>query len=165
VSARPGVGELRIVVWPRDPTPYQELLYASLRARGFTVLVFQPLQVKAYARLHLRRAKNDRLDAMLAAFGFPVVTVPGGASQASRLPVGIQLVSQRYDDDRLLARLSVAVVAAALAIAGCSSGGKGGQTSAAPTTTTATRCVTRFTSAAEEAMAGCGCAKTSTRRR
>jgi hypothetical protein len=29
--------------------------------------VLQPLQVKAYARLHLRRAKNDRLDAMLIA--------------------------------------------------------------------------------------------------
>jgi transposase len=29
--------------------------------------VLQPLQVKAYARLHLRRAKNDRLDAVLIA--------------------------------------------------------------------------------------------------
>ena len=46
---------------------YERGVVASLRARGFTVLVFQPLQVKAYARLHLRRAKNDRLDAMLIA--------------------------------------------------------------------------------------------------
>jgi transposase len=38
-----------------------------LRGAGFTVLVLQPLQVKAYARLHLRRAKNDRLDAILIA--------------------------------------------------------------------------------------------------
>jgi transposase len=38
-----------------------------LRAKGFTVLVLQPIQVKAYARLHLRRAKNDKLDAVLIA--------------------------------------------------------------------------------------------------
>ena len=38
-----------------------------LRDQGFTVLVLQPLQVKAYARVHLRRAKNDKLDAILIA--------------------------------------------------------------------------------------------------
>jgi transposase len=38
-----------------------------LRAKGFIVLVLQPIQVKAYARLHLRRAKNDKLDAVLIA--------------------------------------------------------------------------------------------------
>jgi transposase len=39
----------------------------ALRDKGFTVLVLQPIQVKAYARLHLRRAKNDKLDAVLIA--------------------------------------------------------------------------------------------------
>jgi transposase len=38
-----------------------------LRDHGFTVLVLQPIQVKAYARVHLRRAKNDKLDAVLIA--------------------------------------------------------------------------------------------------
>lgn len=38
-----------------------------LRDKGLTVLVLQPIQVKAYARLHLRRAKNDKLDAVLIA--------------------------------------------------------------------------------------------------
>jgi transposase len=38
-----------------------------LRDKGFTVLVLQPIQVKAYARVHLRRAKNDKLDAVLIA--------------------------------------------------------------------------------------------------
>jgi transposase len=38
-----------------------------LRDKGFIVLVLQPVQVKAYARLHLRRAKNDKLDAVLIA--------------------------------------------------------------------------------------------------
>jgi transposase len=38
-----------------------------LQAAGLTVIVLQPLQVKAFAQLHLRRAKNDRLDAALIA--------------------------------------------------------------------------------------------------
>jgi transposase len=38
-----------------------------LRDKGFVVLVLQPIQVKAYARLHLRRAKNDKIDAVLIA--------------------------------------------------------------------------------------------------
>lgn len=46
---------------------YERGVVAFLRAAGFTVLVLQPLQVKAYARLHLRRAKNDALDAALIA--------------------------------------------------------------------------------------------------
>src|ERR1700749_1875270 len=40
---------------------------AHLRAAGFTVLVLQPVQVKAFRRVHLRRAKNDALDAVLIA--------------------------------------------------------------------------------------------------
>lgn len=46
---------------------YERGVVEHLRAAGFTVIVLQPLQVKAYARLHLRRAKNDRLDATLIA--------------------------------------------------------------------------------------------------
>ena len=46
---------------------YERGVVGCLRGAGFTVLVLQPLQVKAYARLHLKRAKNDRLDAVLIA--------------------------------------------------------------------------------------------------
>jgi transposase len=46
---------------------YERGVVAHLRSAGFTVLVLQPVQVKAYARLHLRRAKNDMLDAVLIA--------------------------------------------------------------------------------------------------
>jgi transposase len=46
---------------------YERGVVAHLRAEGFAVLLLQPLQVKAYARLNLRRAKNDRLDAVLIA--------------------------------------------------------------------------------------------------
>jgi len=46
---------------------YERGVVGHLRAAGFTVLVLQPIQVRAYARLHLRRAKNDALDATLIA--------------------------------------------------------------------------------------------------
>jgi transposase len=46
---------------------YERGIADALRQKGFSVLVMQPLQVKAFARFHLQRAKNDRLDAMLIA--------------------------------------------------------------------------------------------------
>lgn len=48
---------------------YERGVVAHLRAAGLAVIVLQPIQVRAFARLHLRRAKNDALDAvMIAAF-------------------------------------------------------------------------------------------------
>jgi len=46
---------------------YERGVVEHLRAAGFTVLVLQPVQVKAFGRVHLRRAKNDALDAELIA--------------------------------------------------------------------------------------------------
>jgi len=46
---------------------YERGVVKHLQAEGFVVLVLQPIQVRAYARLHLRRAKNDGLDAVLIA--------------------------------------------------------------------------------------------------
>ena len=46
---------------------YERGVVGHLRDKGFVVLVLQPIQVKAYARVHLRRAKNDKLDAVLIA--------------------------------------------------------------------------------------------------
>jgi transposase len=46
---------------------YESGVVGYLRDKGFVVLVLQPIQVKAYARAHLRRAKNDKLDAVLIA--------------------------------------------------------------------------------------------------
>lgn len=46
---------------------YERGVLAHLRSSGFTVLLLQPIQVRAYARLHLRRAKNDAIDAALIA--------------------------------------------------------------------------------------------------
>jgi transposase len=46
---------------------YERGVVRHLREKGFTVLLLQPIQVRAFARMHLRRAKNDVLDAILIA--------------------------------------------------------------------------------------------------
>lgn len=46
---------------------YEKAVVAQLRHDGFVVVVFQPAQVRAYAKFHLQRAKNDRIDAALIA--------------------------------------------------------------------------------------------------
>jgi transposase len=46
---------------------YERGVVQHLRAAGFTVKVLQPVQVKAFGRVHLRRAKNDVLDAVIIA--------------------------------------------------------------------------------------------------
>lgn len=46
---------------------YERGVVSHLRANGMQVMMFQPLQVKAFAVLHRQRAKNDRLDAALIA--------------------------------------------------------------------------------------------------
>ncbi len=46
---------------------YERAVVAQLRGNGFTVIVFQPIQVRAYATFRLQRAKNDKIDAALIA--------------------------------------------------------------------------------------------------
>lgn len=46
---------------------YERGIVAALRARDFELRLHQPLQIRAFAKLSLRRAKNDRLDARLIA--------------------------------------------------------------------------------------------------
>src|SRR3977135_7366 len=46
---------------------YEQAVVARLRRDGFVVIVFQPAQVRAYAKFHMQRAKNDKIDAALIA--------------------------------------------------------------------------------------------------
>lgn len=46
---------------------YERGVVEHLRAAGFIMLVLQPVRVKAFGQVHLRRAKNDALDAELIA--------------------------------------------------------------------------------------------------
>src|SRR5258708_19423221 len=44
---------------------YEQNVVARLRGDKFVVVVFQPAQVRAYAKFLLQRAKNDKIDAAL----------------------------------------------------------------------------------------------------
>jgi len=55
---------------------YERGVVRHLREAGFTVLVLQPIQVRAFAKAHLRRAKNDVLDAALIAACAAVMEKP-----------------------------------------------------------------------------------------
>jgi transposase len=46
---------------------YEQPVVAELRRARFVVVMFQPTQVRAYARFHLQLAKNDKIDAALIA--------------------------------------------------------------------------------------------------
>lgn len=46
---------------------YEAAVVTQLRGAGLIVIVFQPAQVRAYAKFHLQRAKNDKIDAALIA--------------------------------------------------------------------------------------------------
>ena len=46
---------------------YERGIVGNLRSHGIVVTVLQPAQVKAFGKLHLKRAKADRIDAVLIA--------------------------------------------------------------------------------------------------
>ncbi|MGZ3276412.1 MAG: IS110 family RNA-guided transposase [Caulobacteraceae bacterium] len=59
---------------------YERAVVAWLQAHGFEVVVHQPLEVRLFARLKRRRAKNDRIDArIIAAATVQVDTVKAAA--------------------------------------------------------------------------------------
>jgi transposase len=55
---------------------YERGVIQYLRDKGFTVFLLQPAQVRAFARAQLRRAKNDKLDAVLIAAFTATVDLP-----------------------------------------------------------------------------------------
>ena len=85
---------------------YERGVVRDLRATGFIVLVLQPSQVKAYARLHLRRAKNDALDAALIAACAAEIEPPGiePDERLEQLAQDLTFVEQTEQD---IARLKV----------------------------------------------------------
>jgi transposase len=79
---------------------YERGVVAHLRAHGFTVLVLQPAQVKAYARARLRRAKNDKLDAALIAEFTATIAEPRSEpdKRLETLAQNLTFVEQIEDD-------------------------------------------------------------------
>jgi transposase len=72
-----GEGHLELLAWLRKRRVerigieasggYEQAVVFALRRNGFVVIVFQPAQVRAYAKYQLQRAKNDKIDAALIA--------------------------------------------------------------------------------------------------
>lgn len=93
---RAGVGRVGI----EATGGYERPVVHHLRTAGFIVLVLQPLQVKAYARLHLRHAKNDSIDAALIAACADAIDPPGPAPDARIEPLAdaLTFVEQIEDD-------------------------------------------------------------------
>ncbi len=87
---------------------YERGVVCHLREQGFSVLVLQPIQVRAYARVHLRRAKNDKLDAVLIAACTAAVEPTGAAPDARLAALADQLTFvEQVEEDiaRLKTRL------------------------------------------------------------
>jgi transposase len=70
---------------------YEQPVVAELRRKRFIVVVFQPAQVRAYAKFHSQRAKNDKIDAALIADCTAAVRKIHAAPDARLLPFAEQL--------------------------------------------------------------------------
>lgn len=99
-----GAGVTRVAI--EATGGYERGVVRHLREDGFVVLVLQPVQVKAYARVHLRRAKNDRLDATLIAACAATIDPPEieADERLAQLAGHLTFVEQVEED---LARLKV----------------------------------------------------------
>lgn len=85
---------------------YERGVVRQLREAGLVVLVLQPIQVRAYARVHLRRAKNDKLDAALIAACAATIAEPRIAPdrRLAELADYLTFVEQTEED---IARLKI----------------------------------------------------------
>ena len=85
---------------------YEAGVADHLRAAEFVVAILQPIQVRAFARLRLRRAKNDRLDARLIAAFLAEVDPPQRAHrpETAALLARLTFLEQIEDD---MARLKI----------------------------------------------------------
>src|SRR3984885_6303601 len=70
---------------------YEQPVVAEMRRKGFVVVVFQPAQVRAYAKFHSQRAKNDKIDAALIAACTAAVRKIHAAPHPRLLPIAEQL--------------------------------------------------------------------------
>jgi len=70
---------------------YEQAVVAMLRSKSFEVAVLQPAQVRAFAKLRLQRAKNDRIDARLIAACTAVFDTFHAAQDPRLAPLAEQL--------------------------------------------------------------------------
>jgi hypothetical protein len=80
---------------------YEQAVVVELRRKRFVVVVFQPAQVRAYAKFRLQRAKNDKIDAALIAACTGAVKTIHAPPDARLLPFAehltmIDQIAERY---------------------------------------------------------------------
>src|SRR5437660_12462847 len=82
---------------------YEQAVVAELRRKQFVVVVFQPAQVRAHAKFHLQRAKNDKIDAALIAACTAAVKKIHAAPDARLLPFAehLTMIEQIGEDIKL----------------------------------------------------------------
>jgi transposase len=85
---------------------YEQGVVAHLRTCGLSVIVLQPIQVKAFARFKLKRAKTDKLDAELIAACTAAFDQPERQSdeRLNKLAHHLTFVEQAEED---LARIKI----------------------------------------------------------
>ena len=81
---------------------YERGLRAALEAASFEVVVHQPLEVRLYARLKRRRAKNDRLDAALIAAATAQVEAVKAASDPRLQDLAERLTAYEQITDQIV---------------------------------------------------------------
>src|SRR4029078_4190054 len=79
---------------------YEQPVVAELRRKGFVFVVFQPAQVRAYAKFHLQRAKNDKIDAAIIAACTAAVKqiYPAPDPRLSPFPAPLTMIDQIGED-------------------------------------------------------------------
>jgi transposase len=79
---------------------YEQAVVAELRRKRFAVVVFQPAQVRAYAKFLLQRAKNDKIDAALIAACTAAVRKIHAAPDPRLLPFAelLTMIDQTSED-------------------------------------------------------------------
>ena len=101
---------------------YERAVRSALEAAGFEVVVHQPIEVRLFARLKRRRAKNDRLDAQLIAAATAQVDTVRAAQDprlvelAERLTGYEQAASQAAEMKTFLEQVSLKDMAAAFRV-------------------------------------------------
>lgn len=81
---------------------YERALVSWLHANGYEVVVHQPLEVRMFARLKRRRAKNDRIDAILIA----AATAQVDAVKAAADPLLVELAERMTAYDQAAEQLA-----------------------------------------------------------
>lgn len=80
---------------------YERSMVGWLHAEGFEVVVHQPLEVRLFARLKRRRAKNDRIDAQLIAAATAQVDAVRAASDPLLVELAERMTAYEQASDQL----------------------------------------------------------------